>query len=74
MVVSGTILTDVATPKKQYRLSISEGVRLLVALSVITLISVITHDGVITAVAALLICGGIVAWHFVRYWRSMGWI
>jgi hypothetical protein len=74
MVATGTILTDVATPQKQYRPSIWEAVRIMTALGVITLINVITRDDVITAIAALLIFGGIVAWWFLKYWRSMGWL
>jgi hypothetical protein len=64
----------VATPQKQYRPSIWEGARLLAALSAITLVSVITHKDAFTVAAALLIFGGIIAWNFLRYWRSMGWI
>jgi hypothetical protein len=74
MTVAGTILTDVGTPQKQYRPSIWEVVRIFAALGVITLINLTTRDDLVTAVAALLIFGGIVAWHFVRHWRSMGWI
>lgn len=74
MIVTGTILTDVATQQKQYRPSIWGVARIFGALGVITLINVMTRDDVITAFAAVFIFGGLIAWHFVRYWRSMGWI
>jgi hypothetical protein len=43
-------------------------------MGLLELINLTTHNDVLTVVAMGLIFGGFVAWHFVSYWHSMGWL
>jgi hypothetical protein len=68
------ILTKVGTPQKPHRPSVWEALRILIALSVLEVINLTTHNDVLTVVAMGLIFGGFLAWYFASYWYSMGWI
>jgi hypothetical protein len=74
MSASRPILSDMSTPQKPYRPNVWEAIRILIALSVLEVINLTTHNDVLTVVAMGLIFGGFLAWYFLSYWYSMGWI
>jgi hypothetical protein len=47
---------------------------LITAAAVLLLADKVFHQGAIAAVAFFLIAFAYVAWYFLRYWHSMGWL
>jgi hypothetical protein len=66
------------SPPKHQRPPVRKLVQDLVLLAAIVagthLLDSWTHNNLIVVGAVALVAGGAVAWWFLSYWRSMGWI